>query len=96
MPRPRKQVNQETQNGIKNDHFVRGSEVEEILQCSSDHLIAHIPFWEYGIHYRDMRKPTSTKADYRWNVKAIEAWFNIPPELRNDKSSPKFSPSQNQ
>jgi hypothetical protein len=92
MPRPRKQVNIEAQQISKNDQFVRSLEAEDYLQCSSDHLIAHIPFWEYGMHYRDMRKPTSSKADYRWNVKAIDQWFNTPPEERKHKSSPNFSP----
>jgi hypothetical protein len=88
MPRPRKQINIEIQHIPKANQFVRSLEAEEYLRCSSDHLIAHIPFWVYGIHYRDLRKPTSTKADYRWNVKAIDEWFNTPPELRTHKSSP--------
>jgi hypothetical protein len=88
MPRPRKHEKLELQIIPKNDQFIRSIEAEKYLQCSSDHLIAHIPFWKYGLHYRDLRKPTSLKADYRWNVKAIDEWFNTPPELRSHKSSP--------
>jgi hypothetical protein len=92
MPRPRKQTNLIAPPSTQVSTFVRSLEAEEYLQCSSDHLIAHIPFWQYGIHYRDMRKPSSSKADYRWNVKAIDEWFNTPPELRTHKISPQISP----
>jgi hypothetical protein len=85
MSRPRKQSNVVVLPPTQANKFVRSQEAEEYLQCSSDHLIAHVPFWQYGIHYRDMRKPTSSKADYRWNVKAIEEWFNTPPEQRKHK-----------
>lgn len=44
------------------------------LSVSPDWLYSMVEHWKQGYHYRDLRKPTSTRANYRWHLKRIEEW----------------------